>query len=178
MMAMKIRRLVLPLLCAGLVSACHAADWSSPRTDKEAPRPLSPLEMDLAEASFRYLFQHNESVQQGHAHVYCLAWGRHGKQPTVWRNPPPTLLRRLGDVGTPVKGYAACQVSDKSTVYDGAPDHPGIVFFLESMVCSTPQQCEVISGYHEATQSGAGHTLTLVKRQTWVVVNDKRDWIS
>jgi hypothetical protein len=148
-------------------------------TAKDRPAAQSPIDPDIAEATFRYQFAHNASGQQTDANVYCIGFGTGSSDSSKPRDPPPDFLSRLGDVTPPVKAYSQCSASADEGVKDKTTGKLGLIFTINSVKYIDNTRCEVEGGYYEAGLSASGNTYFLEKRGgKWVVIKDIMHWIS
>lgn len=139
-----------------------------------APAGIDP---DIAEATFRYQFMHNESGQQSGAHVYCIGFERKTAL-GGWDDPPPSLVSRFSDVSPPVKAVSECSASQHG-VRDRETGADGLIFEISTVTCTSDTQCVAEGGYYEAGLSASGDSYYLEKTNgKWAVTKDVMHWIS
>lgn len=159
------------LLAATFVVATYGSAMAAGSTQ-------TGIDPDIAEATFRYQFTHNESGQQSNTHVYCIGFER---KPALggWEDPPPSLVSRFGDLSPPVKAASECSASSEHGVKDRETGESGLIFGISVIQCTSDTQCMVDGGYYEAGLSASGDTYYLEKTGgKWVVVKDEMHWIS
>ena len=146
------------LVCALVGASCAFAG------DKEKSPPYDKTisdaqALDIAEATFRYQFEHNASGQQQNSPAYYLSL--FGKDPT------PEFLARFKNNKPPVRKGSDFKV--------GA----GVKFLVEGIKRVSDTKVEVSGGYDEAALSASGNTyLVELKDGKWVVTGDTMHWIS
>jgi hypothetical protein len=122
-----------------------------------ATRPTDAL--DVAEAVFRYQFEHNASAVQQGAKAYFLRVGKD--------DPPAELLARFKGHAPPVRPGSQFKMGD------------GLSFYVGEMKWVDGTHVEVYGGYYEGLLSASGNTYTVEKRNgKWVVTGDQLQVIS
>ena len=141
--------------------------------------PASEIDPDIAEATFRYQFEHNASGQKTAANVYCIGFSAVSVDDRTTQDPPSDFLRRLSDVTPPVKAYSQCSRSVGHSIVDKVTGKPGLIFRIGFVKRTDSSHCEVEGGYYEANESASGNTYYLEKHGgKWTVVKDIMHWIS
>jgi len=141
--------------------------------------PASKIDPEVAEATFRYQFEHNESGLKTAANVYCIGFSAESADDRMTQDPSPDFLRRLSDVTPPVKAYSQCSRTVGQSVIDQVTGKSGLIFRIGFVKCADASHCEVEGGYYEANESASGNTYYLEKHDNeWVVVKDVMHWIS
>lgn len=116
-------------------------------------------ELDICEAVFRHVFEHNASGQQQNANAYFLKI--FGKDPTE------AFLARFQEHRPPVKMGSAFVTGN------------GLEFRIESIDRIHDNKVEVRGGYFEGGLSSSGNIYTVVRKgQQWQVIDDRMLWIS
>jgi hypothetical protein len=147
----------LALLLAPLALLAIAACASSARPP--SPEVQAHAEGDIAEAVFRYQFQHNASTLQQSAERYCLSL-------TDERNPDAAFLQRFDAVRPPVVAAERC-----------AKRSSGDLFFrVQKLDWQSDSEVWVRGGYSEGTVSTITETY-LVRRKDgrWTVDGSRRE---
>ena len=140
-----------------------------------APLVIDP---DMAEAVFRYQFDHNESGQQDGAHVYCIGFAI---TPDDERDPSPDFVARFAGNSPPVKARSQCFINARNwnIVIDKATRKTSLIFTIRAVKCPNETSCEVEGGYSESGTSSSDNTYYLEKRDgKWVVTRDVLNEIS
>ena len=175
-------RTMLPMRCAAaalFLSGCQLPNPKSAGYSGSAREllPHSSIDRDLAEATFRYQFAHNESGQQSSVSTYCIGYGANPSRNGTPFDPPDSFLKRLSDITPPVRPYSSCSRRD-----DGAfneTNKPALIFEIESVRCVDDANCEVDGGYYEASLSASGNTYLLERRAgKWIVIKNTEHWIA
>ncbi len=154
----------MKLKCAWLLAALLFA-VASP-----SGSTTNDIDRDMAEAIFRYQFEHNGSGQQTNAGAYFIALG--GK------DPDDAFVKRFEGHCPPVKKWSQCStenmcVTDKETLKQG------VVFSIEEIVATGTDSAEANGGYYENGMSASGNTYYLKRKKgIWVVEKNKTHWIS
>ncbi|HEY1587327.1 MAG TPA: hypothetical protein VGH63_16640, partial [Polyangia bacterium] len=125
----------------------------------------------LREAAFRYMFVHNSSGLQQHAHVYCI---------TIDDADPSTpFLARLHDIKPAVKARSACVTNRERGVADKASNERGLVFRVDAITPVDADHARIVGGYYEGGLSASGNTYSAERQNgAWVVIGDVMDWES
>ena len=147
--------LLLPLLVAA--SACAS---SAP------PPPYAPgglvAEADIAEAVFRYQFQHNASAIQQEADHYCLSLSGE-------RSPDGDFLHRFDGNHPPVRSADQCQRGSGHNLF----------FRVQRFDWRSDTEVWVSGGYWEANLSSSNESYRVrLKNGKWVVDGAHRETIS
>ena len=141
-----------------MLIACRPTALPGTPVDPAVPASDS---FDIAEAVFRYQFEHNASGQKTSAPAYYLV--------LVEADPPPEFLARFGDLSKPVMAGS-----------EADPNAPhGLQFRADSMERVSASSVVVEGGYYEGPLSASGNTyLVQVVYGRWVVTCDIMHWIS
>jgi hypothetical protein len=141
-----------------LINTCRPTGLPGTPVDPAMPASES---FDIAEAVFRYQFEHNASGQKTSAPAYYLV--------LLGADPPPEFLARFGDLSKPVMAGS-----------EADPDYPnGLEFRVDSMERISASSVVVEGGYYEGPLSASGNTyLVEVVYGRWVVTCEVMDWIS
>lgn len=156
------------LTCSVIIVVCGCATINS--TPKNVEVLVSAIDPDMAEAVFRYQFEHNASGQQTNAAAYFLEFGNF--------DPDDAFISRFNGHNPPVKKRSQCstkgmQVTDKKT------GKPGLIFSIDKIVMTGPDTTEASGGYYEGGLSSSGNTYYLKRRNgKWFVEKDIMHWIS
>ena len=160
-------------VCVGCASSRHD-QITTPQNDT---RSLEGHE-DIIEVVFRHMCQ-PEPVEEDVSHnvnlvhkVYFFAVG--GSQ-----DPSPELLKRLGDLKSPVKPISAGEWKD-FFIYDRVTGERGAAFYVRSISMCSQDDCEVEAVIHPGgglSASGPIYRLTR-KNGKWTVVSERLKWIS
>lgn len=135
------------------------------------PESRDAAEASVYEAVFRHLFRHNASAARSRVDYYFLAIGD-------GEDPPPALLARFAGHVPKVEPVSASRSSPQGVRHeeDGGK---GLVFRIEALRWLDADTAEVEGGYFEASLSASGNTHRVERRRgRWVVVDDRRNWIS
>src|SRR5436190_2258617 len=133
--------LLLCLTMAGCVSS--EPQTSTVRAAQDKPSGVSDQQVreDIMEAVFRHMCQPapvekdlSRPVTRDHK-VYFLST-------SVWSDPPPSFLKRLNNLGAPVKPIAAAQWSG-DFVYDRATGERGAAFSIERVTLRADDEADV-----------------------------------
>jgi hypothetical protein len=135
------------------------------------PAGLSPRELDVLEAVFRYQFEHNRSGTREPDCIFLALAKR--------SDPPPELLARFADHVPPVEPVSAADPEGSSGVHRPRRAEHGIIFGLTAIQWIDEDTVEVDGGYYEASRSASKDTYRVERKDgKWVVVSDKLHWIS
>ncbi len=132
---------------------------------------LSPRDLDVLEAVFRYQMEHNASSPGARDCYFLELADKH--------DPPPALLARFVGSSPPVEPLSAADPELYPSVHHkGKTDH-GVILRLRSLSWIDDDTVELDGGYYQASLSSSGNTYRAVRRDgKWVVVSDKMRWIS
>jgi hypothetical protein len=176
-----IRRLARVGLLGVLLAGCTGSEWTAPTVEHTA-RALSARELDVAEAAFRYLFEHYPQAEQPDVPraVFCIAWRSEQRRgPARWSDTPPQLVRRLANLPVRVLAYSRCGQGRGDSVFDVAANRQGIAYALTSIRCRTRSACVVDGGYRVVMEEAASYNLDLILQNgRWVVTRDQMNWIT
>lgn len=115
--------------------------------------------LDIAEATFRYQFEHNASGQQQKAPAYFLS--------LFGKDPAEAFLKRFEGHKPPVKKGSEFKIGK------------GLLFRVARIKRVSDAKVEVSGGYYEAGLSSSGNTYVVeFKNGKWVVTRDRMHWIS
>jgi hypothetical protein len=132
---------------------------------------------DIREATFRYQFVKNASGLQQNAKVYFLAI----TDPRLERpkNPSDTFLARFAGNHPRVAKVSASDSTAMTGVKDKQTGEQRLIFNVGAIRWISNTTVEVDGGYYEASESAAGSTYYLVKKDgRWIVQRDVMHWIS
>ena len=151
-------------LVACMTMACNAADRAS-QID------------DIREATFRYQFVKNASMQQTSAKVYFLSLTDLEKHRGL--DPSDVFMKRFD--GHKPRVAKASQA--KTSIEDGARDaktgEDGIIFSIYEINWKSDSEVEVAGGYYEGSESASYNTYYLVKKGgKWIVERNVMHTIS
>ena len=138
---------------------------------------LSPeTELQLQEALFRYMFEHNHSGLQQSAPIYFISVGESSN--AEYPDPNPSLLARFGQHVPTVKAASSARISDQpddcALVRDSETGEQGLIFVIQSMRLKSADEVEALGGYYAACLSASSNRYTVKrKRNKWIVTKDK-----
>jgi hypothetical protein len=138
--------------------------WFAFTKDEEKLQPYDKTisdtqALDIAEATFRYQFDHNHSGAQQKAATYFLV--------LFGKDPEPDFLARFKDHKPPVRKGSEFKV------------YGGLKFRVEEIKRLSDTKVVVPGGYYEGSLSSSGNTYTLeFKDGKWEVTGDQMHWIS
>ena len=129
-----------------------------------------PAALDIAEAVFRYQFEHNASGVKTNAAAYFIS--------IKGQDITDAFMKKFEGHQPPVK-RASESASKSNGVVDPTTGMPAVVFGIEQIRLMSPEEAIVEGGYFEGGLSSSGNTFT-VRRENgkWVVTQDKMNWIS
>jgi hypothetical protein len=136
-------------------AACSQSSVSSakdPQGSIAIPTDRTAAEADVAEAVFRYQFDHNASVLQKRAERYCLSLPGE-------RMPSTEFLERFAGDGKPVLAADRCERSSGKSLF----------FSLKKFDWHGEREVWVRGGYWEGNLSSS--------IELFRVVNDKGKWV-
>ena len=167
---MKSKRSFLQTLVTCSIVVIAFGCVSSSQNPKNAKAPAPVIDPDMAEAVFRYQFEHNASGQQTNAAAYFLELGD--------SDPNDAFISRFEGHHPPVKKRSQCS-TERMRVTDKETDKWGLIFRVKKIVVTGPDTAEASGGYYEAGLSASGNTYYL-KRENgkWFVEKDAMHWIS
>jgi hypothetical protein len=132
--------------------------------EKQEPPPydksISDTEaLDIAEATFRYQFEHNASGAQQKANAYFISLFK--------KDPSPDFLKRFANNKPQVKNGSEFKIGN------------GLAFRVGTIKRVSKTKVEVSGGYYEAGLSSSGNTYFVEKKDgKWTVTGNKMHWIS
>ena len=170
--------LLLGLTLAGCASGERQS--STVRAAQDQPRAVSDQQVreDIMEAVFRHMCQPgpvekdlSRPVTRDHK-VYFLST-------SVWSDPPPRFLKRLNNLGVPVKPIAAAQWSG-DFVYDRSTGERGAAFSIGRITLLSDEEADVEAVVQPGgRKSSAGWFYRLNRKDgRWVVVRETWKWVS
>jgi hypothetical protein len=100
-------------------------------------------------AVFNALFRSNASAIKDRAVSYCISTGPDGAAKTV----DPAVLAALRD-NPKVRPASACTIqANGSRVVDKATGKPSLMFSVDTVSCTSADDCLIHGGYHEGNLS-------------------------
>lgn len=125
---------------------------------------LSPRDLDVLEAVFRYQLEHHASSLRG---SYFLELAEK-------HDPPPGLLARFAGNSPPVEPLSAADADvSRGVHHKGQSDH-GVILTLTSLSWIDNDTAELDGGTYSDNLSSSRNTYRAVRRDgKWVVVSDK-----
>ena len=131
---------------------------------------------DIREATFRYLFVKNASGLQQHAQVYFLSVIDPATRKR--RDSPVEFMARFATNTPRVADASAANSSVPTGVQDKQTGERGLIFHLGGIRWISDTEVEVDGGYFEASESAAGSTYFLTKKDgRWIVEREEMHWI-
>jgi len=127
-------------------------------------------------AVFRYLVGHNASAAQAGVSFVCLEI-RQGRQA---RDPSPFIMAAMSGLAMRAVPGSACESSaDGVFLKSDSAKARGLVFRTEQVEIDG-NKATVTGGYFEAGLSASGNIYTLARQHdgSWLVTDDKMQWIS
>jgi hypothetical protein len=133
-------------------------------------------ESNIAEAVFRYEFDHNASAVQKDASAYFLAFGAANAP----KDPGADFLKRFADVKPTVKPASASLKSGETrSVIDKSTTKPGVIFYVERLKWTKKDEADVQGGYYESSKSSSSEVYSVVQKGgKWTVTTSKKGEIS
>ena len=167
---------------ASIIALCLCFGCTSSHHDRITPlqndaRSLEGRE-DIIEVVFRHMCQ-PEPVEKDVSHnvnlvhkFYFLAVGDS-------QDPSPELLKRLGDLKSPVKPISAGEWRE-FFIFDKVTGERGAAFYVRSISRRSRDDCEVEAVIHPGGGLSASGPIYRVTRKNgkWVVVGERLKWIS
>lgn len=161
--------LVQTVLACGLVMFAFGCGTPT-QGPKDEKTPAPGIDPDMAEAVFRYQFEHNASGQQTNAAAYYLEIGG--------ADPDDAFMSRFQGHHPPVKKRAQCS-TDGMRVTDKTTGKLGLIFNIDKIAVTGADTAEASGGYYEGGLSASGNTYYLKwKNGRWFVEKDEMHWIS
>ena len=169
------------LLCLALAGcASGGRESSTVRGAQDQPRAASDQQVreDIMEAVFRHMCQPgpvekdvSRPVTRDHK-VYFLST-------SAWSDPPPRFLKRLSNLGVPVKPIAAAQWSG-DFVYDRATGARGAAFSIGRITLLSDEEADVEAVVQPGgRRSSAGWFYRLHRHDgKWAVTRETWKWVS
>ncbi|MCL2647983.1 MAG: hypothetical protein FWD61_13380 [Phycisphaerales bacterium] len=155
---------LLPLLAFSLFSCAALPSALAPSARSAADR------LDLAEAVFRYQFEHNASGSQKNCDYFFICIER--------EDPSPELLRRFAD-NKPKVVPASDATSSGRGVSHKTLGGTGLLFTISDITWLNDNTADVDGGYYEANLSSSGNTYRVERRDgKWIVTKNTMHWIS
>lgn len=116
-------------------------------------------DLHVAEATFRYMFEHNPSGQKQNAPAYFIS---------LFRNDPtPTFLQRFAGQKPPVRYGSEFR------------ERKGLLFHVDEITYITEGKAEVSGTYTESGLSASGSIYVVEKKNgIWSVTKDIKQWVS
>jgi hypothetical protein len=132
---------------------------------------------DIREATFRYQFVKNASVQQQNAQVYFLSVIAAGKKEA--EDPSDEFMKRFAGHKPRVVKHTESKSSMEEGVRDKKSGERGLSFHVGEIRWNSDTEVEVDGGYYEGGESASGNTYFLKKKHgKWVVERDVMHWIA
>ena len=129
-----------------------------------------PAALDIAEAVFRYQFEHNASGVKTNAAAYFIS--------IKGQDLTDAFMKKFEGHQPPVK-RASESASKSNGVVDPTTGMPAVVFGIEQIRLISPEEAIVEGGYFEGGLSSSGNTFTVRREKgKWIVTQDKMNWIS
>ena len=169
------------LLCLTLVGcASGGREASAPPTAQDKPSGVSDQQVreDIMEAVFRHMCQPgpvekdlSRPVTRDHK-VYFLST-------SVWSDLPPSFLKRLDNLGAPVKPIAAAQWSG-DFVYDRATGERGAAFSIGRITLRSNDEADVDAVVQPGgRRNSCGWFYRLYRKDgRWMVTQETWKWMS
>ena len=141
-------------------------------SDGIAPSELNnPDYLDVAEAVFRYQFDHNASGRQRNADYFFLTLAE--------GDPPQELLERFATEKPPVLPKSLSIYSHREGHKHWELEGRGLGFRISSIKWLDANTAEVKGGYLEGGTSASGNVYRVERRDgKWSVTNDDTIWIA
>ena len=108
--------------------------------------------LEIAEASFRYIFAHNRGVKPRKSKYYILSFLHCAQHLSL--DPEAPLMASLSDIRPKVRGHMF-YFKNKRKLYDKV-----MFFFITDMAMTGPNTAEVRIGYYQNDEVCAGHIYT------------------
>jgi len=143
--------------CAGQPDKRH--EFEAANFGKEVSL-TSQVGQDIAEAVFRYQFEHNESGAQNHASVFFLQLGS--------ADPDSSFLSRFVGHQPQIKAKSTC--TTEGGVIDKETGKSGLIFRVRYIAIKGENTVEVSGGYREGVLSASSTKYVVThKGDGWVV---------
>jgi hypothetical protein len=167
------------LLCLTLVGCASSEQQTSTvRTAQDQPRAVSDQQLreDITEAVLRHMCQPGPAdishpITREHK-VYFLSISQ-------WYDPRAGFLKRLNDLGAPVKPISAGEWSG-GFIYDRATRERGAAFQIDRIAMLSDDEADVDAVVQPGgPRSSCGWFYRLNRKDgKWVVVREKWKWVS
>lgn len=102
-------------------------------------------ELNIREATYRYQFEHNGSMQQQRAGVFCLEI----YTGMDYTDPSDAFIKRFAGYRPPVKKGSDCDASASGGVFDREAGQRGLIFRTNAIKWFSETEVAVFGGYYE-----------------------------
>lgn len=150
------RYTLLLLVLFGSAGSLQAQDWDAfiaAYTGSSASADTFQLDeedsLELTEASFRYIFEHNRAVKPRKSKYYILSFLHCAQHLSL--DPDPPFMASLSDVKPRVRG-SLFYFKNKRRLYGKV-----MFFFITEMEMTGKNTAEVRIGYYQSDDACAGH---------------------
>lgn len=102
--------------------------------------------LDLTEAAYRYLFDHNSSAFKRKVNAFCVGNDN---------NAEPRLLAALSDVEPNVLPVTSCERGNWTVVKNTG--QKALIFKVDNIICESVDSCSFRGGYYEGNLSSSSN---------------------